>query len=728
MRKNIQRIMSIMLVLFLLIPSLAIAETSIDIDYTQRNNNAIIKIKGTRNRPISITIKDESRYHYMNQGVTDDLGKIEFTATLDVDNTYECKVNIDGKTTTKKIVMEKADVDPDPEVPVDPTDPEKPKDARVDLYIKGYKGVIVDEKNIKIRNKETALGLTTRILDDNGISYENNKGYIVSIDGQGEFDKGEDSGWMFSVNGKYPDVGAGSVRLKDGDKIKWLYTKDLGEDIGAPSYKRRSDEEEASKIIKDALKIVEDKNATEKEIRKAIEDVVKYFEKNSSTSKTSEIKSLLRDGARAVEVLTTALDRIKDAGLATDIGNGAIDIVKSLNSLVDSKSDKEIVEKLSEVSEDHLGIALNSIDKIKDKKKIDTIIDNILEISIKVEEKLSKRFENPNRDIEKNVRIKMTESKDNISEIILPKSLLEKATSKKVDNIKLFSTQALIEIKPDFLGKDIDNDIKIISEKKNKETLVRLSQGNKDIDILKAPIKITLPYDVNYTNKHNITVTLVKEDGTKEIIGGVYDETNKNIKFLTHKLGRFTIGENRVEFKDLSNHGWAVEAINSMAAKGIIGGKAKDKFDPAANITRAEFSALISRMLKYNEDIDNELPFKDVNKGKWYYKSISTVYKNRLINGKSDISFDPDGYITREEMSKIIGQVLENKLYKNQNTKYLSKFTDRNSISTWAQEGASISAYNKIISGYNGQFSPKQNATRAETAVMLYRLYELTID
>ncbi len=52
----------------------------------------------------------------------------------------------------------------------------------------------------------------------------------------------------------------------------------------------------------------------------------------------------------------------------------------------------------------------------------------------------------------------------------------------------------------------------------------------------------------------------------------------------------------RVEFKDLSNHKWAVEAVNSMAAKGIIGGKIEGAFDPAANITRAETAVMLYRL------------------------------------------------------------------------------------------------------------------------------------
>ena len=38
---------------------------------------------------------------------------------------------------------------------------------------------------------------------------------------------------MFKVNGVFPNVGCSSYAVKNGDKIEWLYTCDLGEDIGA---------------------------------------------------------------------------------------------------------------------------------------------------------------------------------------------------------------------------------------------------------------------------------------------------------------------------------------------------------------------------------------------------------------------------------------------------------------------------------------------------------------
>lgn len=56
--------------------------------------------------------------------------------------------------------------------------------------------------------------------------------YIQSIEGLGELDEGQYSGWMYRVNGTYPDVSCSAQTLKSGDYVEWLYTRDLGTDIG----------------------------------------------------------------------------------------------------------------------------------------------------------------------------------------------------------------------------------------------------------------------------------------------------------------------------------------------------------------------------------------------------------------------------------------------------------------------------------------------------------------
>lgn len=58
--------------------------------------------------------------------------------------------------------------------------------------------------------------------------------YIEGIANLYEFDCGSLSGWMFSVNGTFPNVGCSDIRLSDGDSIDFLYTCDMGNDIGNP--------------------------------------------------------------------------------------------------------------------------------------------------------------------------------------------------------------------------------------------------------------------------------------------------------------------------------------------------------------------------------------------------------------------------------------------------------------------------------------------------------------
>ena len=183
--------------------------------------------------------------------------------------------------------------------------------------------------------------------------------------------------------------------------------------------------------------------------------------------------------------------------------------------------------------------------------------------------------------------------------------------------------------------------------------------------------------------------------------------------------------EEDIVFEDLSNHSWAKNAINSMASKGIISGKSKDKFDPASNITRAEFSSLVSRALKLDEESIKDSKFEDVKLDSWYAKSVMAMYENGLVSGKSDKTFDPEGNITREEISRIIGQVLQSKSYDKQDINILDQFNDKDKISDWALEDLAIVVHNKLIIGNEGKIMAKENASRAEAAVVLYNLYEL---
>ena len=98
------------------------------------------------------------------------------------------------------------------------------------------KGFVLNTTQVKINSGDTVWNATRRILDKEGISYETSGSsdsiYIKSIAGDGEFDHGAKSGWMYLVNGVAVTRPAGQHILTGGETVQWRYTKNLGEDIG----------------------------------------------------------------------------------------------------------------------------------------------------------------------------------------------------------------------------------------------------------------------------------------------------------------------------------------------------------------------------------------------------------------------------------------------------------------------------------------------------------------
>ncbi|MBQ2911539.1 MAG: DUF4430 domain-containing protein [Clostridia bacterium] len=99
-------------------------------------------------------------------------------------------------------------------------------------------GWILKPINVTFYEGESVFNVLMRTCKQNGIHMEYmntpiyNSAYIEGIANLYEFDVGELSGWMYSVNGWFPNYGSSRYQLKDGDKIEWKYTCDLGEDVG----------------------------------------------------------------------------------------------------------------------------------------------------------------------------------------------------------------------------------------------------------------------------------------------------------------------------------------------------------------------------------------------------------------------------------------------------------------------------------------------------------------
>lgn len=126
-----------------------------------------------------------------------------------------------------------------------PTPPEKPATVPETKASTVVYSIVISASEIPlppttmdIKDGDTVLKALINITKKNRVQmdYRGGQGataYVEGIDNVYEFDRGQGSGWMYRVNGIFPDRGAGVVPLLDGDRVEWLYTTNLGVDLNA---------------------------------------------------------------------------------------------------------------------------------------------------------------------------------------------------------------------------------------------------------------------------------------------------------------------------------------------------------------------------------------------------------------------------------------------------------------------------------------------------------------
>lgn len=177
-------------------------------------------------------------------------------------------------------------------------------------------------------------------------------------------------------------------------------------------------------------------------------------------------------------------------------------------------------------------------------------------------------------------------------------------------------------------------------------------------------------------------------------------------------------------FVDMSGFDWAHEAVEYLFEKDIVSGKADRCFAPNDKVTREEFVKMIVGAFDI-ELSDKGTGLKDIDENEWYVPYVNAVCDCGIVQGHSDGNFGVGEYITREDVAVI--------LYRTANVKNIQlevkvgdKFKDIDEISEYAQNPVGVLRYNKIINGVGESiFGPKLNTTRAEAAVMIYKLLNI---
>lgn len=164
---------------------------------------------------------------------------------------------------------------------------------------------------------------------------------------------------------------------------------------------------------------------------------------------------------------------------------------------------------------------------------------------------------------------------------------------------------------------------------------------------------------------------------------------------------------------DISDNYFAKTQIEEFIKEGIINGYPDKTFRPNDKITRAEFVRIVNKAFGFNKVGTKTL--KDVKEGAWYENDVKIALEKGYINGYEDNTFRPNENITREQMAKILGTIL------NITGDGKTNFLDDTNIAPWAKRYIDGLVDKGLISGYpDKMFKPKNNSTRGEAVAAIH--------
>ena len=115
--------------------------------------------------------------------------------------------------------------------------------------------------------------------------------------------------------------------------------------------------------------------------------------------------------------------------------------------------------------------------------------------------------------------------------------------------------------------------------------------------------------------------------------------------------------------------------------------------------------------------------FTDTKQSDWFYGYVNAGAQYNLLPPTFTGSIQGNKPITREEMAYIVMKAYDYKLTNKKVQPSALFYNDASEVSFWARDNISRATELKIIQGWNNNFKPKDNATRAESATMLYNLF-----
>ena len=169
---------------------------------------------------------------------------------------------------------------------------------------------------------------------------------------------------------------------------------------------------------------------------------------------------------------------------------------------------------------------------------------------------------------------------------------------------------------------------------------------------------------------------------------------------------------------DIDGH-WAKTALEEFIKDGYLNGDGNGNYMPNGTMTRAQFSAIVNRILRYTDESADISKYKDVSASAWYRADLAKALAAAYLSGTSADTMSPEASITREQTFVILARILK---LDTTDTSALDAYADAADVSDWAKGSVAALIKAGYVSGDdNKKINPKKALTRAEGVTVLNR-------
>lgn len=220
-----------------------------------------------------------------------------------------------------------------------------------------------------------------------------------------------------------------------------------------------------------------------------------------------------------------------------------------------------------------------------------------------------------------------------------------------------------------------------------------------------------------------LNTVMVSYAGGSDNWGGQYDGGTGTIAFDTRYSGQYEVLQNDIAISDIEGlDGEAKTAIAFLVSKGYM--EAPDGvFQPGAPLSRYDFTqALVGMFFALDRSLTTTFP--DVPGDSGYYAYVASAEAEKLVEGY-DGNFFGEENITVEQMLAIAARTMRERkgyLAPEDGDRYLSAYGDADQVSDWARKLVAQTVRDGIMDRRDA-LTPKGEVTRAQAALILYRLF-----